>query len=763
MLNTCKGKMWLCAILSLVLCISAMPVMVSATGDLTDIFYLDFNNAPADSGSRSPSADTMQSWMPNGYTRGISISGSAANLIWGISNSAPDQETHRNVLRVSSNAAAETVSNNYMIFTFKNFQSKYNTPAALSCEADGYADYSFDFYTDGETPIQLQLRWCIYEYTKVDGSTVTDWLEPASRPFINISKNGTLDIFNGRTGAFKSEGLVSNNTWHNLRVIITADSKYEVVLDGNIISPLKELDLPPKDTTAGSDFKLRGIDYIWLYNLSEKDSPSTKYYDNFRYSVGKLSPVLAHTNEKIAKYFAGNDGLSVPTVYAKPDTTVADFMNGLTAAYPGGKTVTCTLKDESGDDIEAASGAVMADAATLQMEVSGGNTYEAKVITDAETTEVLDNGLPGAYGIGFGQWIYTGQNGQDGYYAQSVPGLGGKDKEDNSVQISSAACEAEQGTNYFDLYLNGQATDRAAKGASPITLAFSLYTNRESNPVSLQLVGAPGFSANETLNFGTDSAPSERWNRYAVSLYPNSNRYICYINGEKTNEGELSTVTAGLYNKIRFVFKADGESDFYALDNVSLTAGAYEYAQKDIALTTESEVFQADNEAGTLKVLSDAAVENLFDYAGENGYTDVRVYTDSSLNDLAEEGNALTGGNVLVVSDGNGMYRYYTIEVRYTINAEKAEDGTVTVSVTCNREEDDLSGAMLILAQYRADDILAAAAVKRAEGSEKTFSSTLNPDDEAVQSINAYLWDSATLKPLSGVVRFEIERIPDKD
>lgn len=218
--------------------------------------------------------DVMLSWINENYIKRVTIQNKNASLFYGASD-APDRIGEVALKLLSSSALTSDVTNNYCEIYIAGSNPEYSadTPQKswpLITTGDmGYAEFSFDFYTDGKTNSDLKIG----RYFCADDSG--NLSEVNQQTFWSLSTGGSMKMLGTEIKTVDTASF--NNKWHSIKFKITADNKYQVFLDGEAIT-----DLTPA-TFGGKLF--RGISHFRLYNVGKKGISSEKYFDNFSYVV----------------------------------------------------------------------------------------------------------------------------------------------------------------------------------------------------------------------------------------------------------------------------------------------------------------------------------------------------------------------------------------------------------------------------------------------------------------------------------------------
>ena len=127
-----------------------------------NIFELNFPATASREMLNSPNNDVMFTWFPDGYKGRISIINKNDSLIYGASDS-PGRDGDIALRVYSPNTLTSNVNNNYIepYIAGNNLQYTGANDAAswelMSTGEKGYVEFSFDFYTDGNTNSDIRI------------------------------------------------------------------------------------------------------------------------------------------------------------------------------------------------------------------------------------------------------------------------------------------------------------------------------------------------------------------------------------------------------------------------------------------------------------------------------------------------------------------------------------------------------------------------------------------------------------------------------
>ncbi len=234
-----------------------------------DVYSIDFNDGISKEIYTSDDA-VMSSWLPEGYSRSVYITrgGGTEEFLYGVS-AAPDREDK--ALKVSTpSTLTGAVSNNYLDIRTAGMNPAFPDAGSTSTGATGYVEFSFDFCTDLNSNMRLSVGryWCADASEKLS--------EVNKQDLMYLNTNGTLTFFGTTIKTFDIDEI--KNSWHNIKIVLRADNKYQVFFDGEAVNELT-------DVNYGRGLSFRSIREFRLYNIGAPGVASEKYYDNFRYVV----------------------------------------------------------------------------------------------------------------------------------------------------------------------------------------------------------------------------------------------------------------------------------------------------------------------------------------------------------------------------------------------------------------------------------------------------------------------------------------------
>lgn len=575
-----KNK-FLSKLISVAMLLSMAVVPVNAnTSTVNNVYNITFNKGTVSEKSNDPSPDTVLAWISaEGYTRGFSISGTkTTGTSWLLeTDPAPAAgETDDKALKIDGVNADNTGL--YMNITTNSFNPAYDEVSEILCGENGYTEFSFDFYTDFETNIRLSAgRFWDQNGEEVNKNTNLLYIERSGNVKLQGTTEETLDK------------AIYKNTWHNIKFVFKADNTYRAFLDNKPLIDWTQLSF---DTGVS----IRGVRDFRLYNFCSAGYTSTKYYDNFKYSFSNSAYVetpdptptptveptptptpeptveptptpdpLTHSDNAVNRNFAVDKGY----LFVDPDMTVAAFKAGLNRVGD--------VLDADGNSL---TDTTMANAATLKL-ADTGETLTIVTATNSASNDTGSITIDNNGGITTGEWSYSYTYLRDrGYKAEIVDAFEGKDSGDKSLKITLDELKtASSQAAFLDFYPADDTNTAYTETDAPMTYAYSLYTHQEGESGN-SLQGR--FDATTYANgvYETDS-----WNRYAVTVYPNSKEYKFYVNGVLTDTGELNASVLDTANKrFRFRFQSATEGNYFVIDDVQTIYGVYE-PELDVVLT----------------------------------------------------------------------------------------------------------------------------------------------------------------------------------
>lgn len=579
-------KKLLSLVLTIVMIASMLPYAVLAEESVSvpysDVYDIDFNSGVVSSGTKNPSADTMLAWVSGeGYTRGFSVANAVDGSSWSLADNVPGKDAGDLAMRVISTSSSNATTN-YMSMTTKGFNTAYPYHTSVNCGADGYVVFSFDFYSDFLTPLKVAVGR--YRCVTASSETLT---EVNKQNFIDIDKDGIVKMFGAQVTTLNPE--IYTNRWTKLTVIFTGKNTYRLYVDGKPAHNFTKI-------VYNNEANLfRSIQEFRLYDIHNAGFTSTKYYDNFRYSVMKTSDTsVVHSDADVNKYISNAD----TAVFATPDMTAGEFKEGFAPKYYG---LDGTVEITNANGEKLSDEAVLSEASELTIKTDLGINEIYDVVTTVKKVEypVEDITINEDFSVN-GNWkyyknYYTGR----GYKPEKVMGLGGKAEDDESFKVGLETFieQTEESTDYtaarsyLDFYIPDDKATVYNEANAPVTLFYSLYTHHEGDKGN-DLTGRYGNSGG-TIYANNESYLRDGWNRFAIQLYPGSNEYKLYVNGVNTSGGELSySIDETDSKRFRFVLDSDTPGTYYAIDDIAAVFGVYEPGF-DINISKDEEAKEA--------------------------------------------------------------------------------------------------------------------------------------------------------------------------
>lgn len=239
-----------------------------------NVFDLSFPSTASDEMLNSPNSDVTLTWFPEGYKGRISILNKNDSLRYGAA-AAPGREGDIALRVYSPNTLTSNVTNNYIepYIAGNNLQYTGANDSAswglMSTGDVGYAEFSFDFYTDGKTNSDIRIGRYVCADDNGSLSQVND------QTFWSLATDGTMKFRGTTIGTFSVNDI--NNKWHTMKIELTSDNRCKVYMDGTALTDYIDV------TYQGKYF--RGISHFRLYNMATKGVSSEKFFDNFKYNA----------------------------------------------------------------------------------------------------------------------------------------------------------------------------------------------------------------------------------------------------------------------------------------------------------------------------------------------------------------------------------------------------------------------------------------------------------------------------------------------
>ena len=235
-----------------------------------EVYSIDFNNAVNKSTNASDDA-IMSSWLPEEYSRLVFITkgSGTADFLYGAVD-VPDDEGNK-ALKISTPSTLKSdVSNNYLDIRTAGINPDFPDTESTSTGKNGYVEFSFEFYTD----LKSNMRLAVGRYWCADADE--NLSEVNKQDLMYLNTDGTLNFFGSTIKTFETDKI--KNSWHSIKIVLRADNKYQVFFDGEAVNELTNVNY-------GSGLSFRSVREFRLYNIGVAGVASTKYYDNFKYTV----------------------------------------------------------------------------------------------------------------------------------------------------------------------------------------------------------------------------------------------------------------------------------------------------------------------------------------------------------------------------------------------------------------------------------------------------------------------------------------------
>ena len=132
-----------------------------------------------------------------------------------------------------------------------------------------------------------------------------------------------------------------------------------------------------------------------------------------------------------------------------------------------------------------------------------------------------------------------------------------------------------------------------------------------------------------------------------------------YVNGVAQAEENLTSIAA--ITRMKLILEGKSDTCFYGIDDLKIYEGVYAYNQTALSVSEDSGRFLILNthipEGSIVLMDSDVTKSEILSLA--ESPLSATLYVDNS---FSAESQTPGIGNVMVVTDGQGMYSYYTIK-----------------------------------------------------------------------------------------------------
>ena len=505
---------------------------------------------------------------------------------------------------------------------------------------------------------------------------------------------------------------------------------------------------------------------IAVYDMSDVYYDASNYYRGFyvgdnrrsltikdEITVNKRSEVYWFMNTKAAVSIKGNEAILTQDgkkVSVQIACNTSDYEFGVMAAepletLPAGSTGQSANSEYQKLYIKANVSSDTELEITAKLSAYGEKSYYSGVNTKKTDTWTLEeyktyelkNGIPETTGPYKDMWNIVGASG--GYSLLNEPGLGGKAEDDTSIIYSNTTNTLDKSV-YTDFWT---ITDK------PFFAEYSILPNAGAgdgtqfhffdivNSVNLQSGLLRIYGSGDVYvkgQYKTKISP-EKWNRVAISVIPYAKKFKIFINGSLIYDG---TTVINDVSRIRLAMCSMVPA-MAAVDDIKITKGKAVFEVSSIKLFSNTSKISINNTLSLITVTEPfISVAELTEICAGNGYSDARLFTDATYKVLSD---VVNDGNVLVVSNGDGIYKYYTVRMpEFYINYSE-EEGTKTRVFLYNNSDKSPSGKNLLVAKYT-NGMLSEldSAVFKDEASISAAVSNCESDNE---KIKIFIWNSS--------------------
>ena len=671
------------AIMLVLQCFAFVPSFALDTSGWNTVFEFNFDNAdetaittPADltSGARVVENDAVtDTWLPSDFNKSAIyfVAKAYATTQLQVKKGILAKGENEKVLEIKGYDSSNESRIEIPIIGSKGGSSVYQYGSQFSCTPNGSFMMSFDFATtDLSVPTGIAVTTPLGHN---GGSGYSALATTYTQDLFTVKVDGSIKIFNDDITADTLKSTLGTalqaNKWYNIKIVFNGSNQMGLMINGKVVRQMSDL---TKNDAVADSYPLGALnDNLRIFcNYSNADltltdeswakaDASARYYDNLKYQFSTSSSVTELVDEALTPELTFADGAllkrTATAIYPRKSLTVAEFSAKTTATLEG---TPVSFKIIDGNGNVMADDDLMANAAYLEAYDANGIGYGVALTTASASSVVSEGTLTGIRG-----WHTTTADGKT--IAQSS-NKGGKASDDNFVLWSSTA----SGSNrlFFNDFASGGVSDLFTveysyfPGTFPEsgvsnTEPYTLYNNVRKNG---QLAGPVLIRADGLICIGGNSTGAyvkeNQWNRVAITMDLTTYDVIVYVNGVKAATGNWPWQPG--YSVTEFVFEySSNTTSEIALDDIKVTYGNYEYEQKAAVLVSDNENIVVDNDNKTITVESeDVTKEKLIALAGD--YGTAKLFTNDSYTNEATE---ITNNSVLVVTDGNGMYNYYTV------------------------------------------------------------------------------------------------------
>ena len=181
--------------------------------NIKNVFEMHFPSTASTEMLNAGNGNVMNTWYSEGFTRRIAISNKNENLYYGAAP-APDKEDDMALRAYSPSTLTSNISDNYLEPYLVGVNPQYtgatdgNSWVLMSTGDNGYAEFSFDFYTDGVTNTDIRIgRYICAD----DNGSLSQVNEQA---FWSLATDGTMKVRGKAIANFSASEI--KNKWHTM-------------------------------------------------------------------------------------------------------------------------------------------------------------------------------------------------------------------------------------------------------------------------------------------------------------------------------------------------------------------------------------------------------------------------------------------------------------------------------------------------------------------------------------------------------------------